>query len=167
MAIYPLSMSPEVGRGPRHEGGYARKAGRGPASRPAAIRIRKTVNWVNLATPLGLAVALAGRARIKRGPHGLLIATGYRWRVPPVRGRAITIGDVILLGLDEKALARRPELLAHEARHSGQYARWLGPIGFLPAYGLASAWSWLRTGHPALANHFETKAGLREGGYLS
>jgi hypothetical protein len=123
------------------------------------------VNWINLATPLGLAVALAGRARISRGPHGLLIATGYRWRVPPVRGRAITIGDVVLLGLDEQALARRPRLLAHEARHSGQYARWLGPIGFLPAYGLASLWSWGRTGHPALGNWFETRAGLDDGGY--
>jgi hypothetical protein len=138
---------------------------RGPTSRPSAIRARRWVNWMNLATPLGLAVALAGRARISRGPHGLLIATGYRWRVPPVHGRAITIGDVVLLGLDEQALARQPKLLAHEARHSSQYARWLGPIGFLPAYGLASLWSWWRTGHPALGNHFEAKAGLEDGGY--
>jgi hypothetical protein len=138
---------------------------RGPTSKPLAIRARRWVNWVNLATPLGLAVALAGRARISPGPHGLLIATGYRWPVPPVRGRAITIGDVVLLGLDDQALARRPKLLAHEARHSGQYARWLGPIVFLPAYGLASIWSWWRTGHPALGNHFETNAGLEDGGY--
>jgi len=124
------------------------------------------VNWLNLGTPLGLLVALAGRAQIRRGPHGLLIATGYRWRIPPVRGRAITIGDVVLLGLDAEALARRPDLLRHEARHSAQYARWLGPIGFLPAYALASLWSWCRTGHPALRNHFETKAGLKHGGYI-
>jgi hypothetical protein len=130
-----------------------------------AIRVRRAVNWVNLATPLGLAVARLGRARISRGPYGLLIATGYRWRVPPVRGRAIAIGDVILLGLDENALARQPNLLAHEARHSAQYACWLGPIGFLPAYALASLWSWLRTGNPALANYFEVKAGLEDGGY--
>ena len=123
------------------------------------------MNWVNLSTPLGLLVARAGGARICPGPHGLLIATGYRYRVPPVHGRAVTIGDVVLLSLDEAALAQRPTLLAHEARHAGQYARWLGPIGFLPAYGLASLWSWWLTGDPALRNHFEGHAGLIEGGY--
>ena len=128
--------------------------------------MRRVVNWINLATPLGLAVALAGGARIRRGPHGLLIATGYRWSVPPVAGRAITIGDVILLGLADDALAQRPDLLRHEARHSAQYARWLGPIGFLPAYGLASLWSWWHTGDPALGNRFESKADLKHGGYL-
>jgi hypothetical protein len=124
------------------------------------------VNWINLATPLGLFVALAGGARIRRGPHGLLIATGYHRRIPPVTGRAITIGDVVLVGLDDAGLARRPDLLAHEARHSAQYARWLGPFGFLPAYGLASLWSWWHTGDPALGNRFETKADLKHGGYL-
>jgi hypothetical protein len=141
-------------------------AGRGPTARPAAVRIRQVTNWVNLGTPLGLAVALAGGARVSRGPHGLLIATGYRWSIPPVRGRAMTIGDVVLLGIDQEALLRRPRLLTHEARHSGQYARWLGPIGFLPAYAAASLWSWLHTGDPALRNHFETHAGLLDGGYI-
>jgi hypothetical protein len=133
--------------------------------RPGARRARQVTNWINLATPLGLAVALAGGARVRRGPHGLLVATGYRRRFPPISGRAMTIGDVVLLGIDEAALARRPALLDHEARHSGQYARWLGPVGFLPAYGLASLWSWWCTGHPALRNHFECVAGLEEGGY--
>jgi hypothetical protein len=141
--------------------------GRGPTARPGVIRLRRTMNWLNLATPLGLLVATAGGARIRSGPHGLLIATGYRYRIPPVRGRAITIGDVVLLGLDEQALARRPMLLTHEARHSGQYARWLGPLGFLPAYGLASAWSWWLTGDAALRNRFESRAGLVDGGYCN
>ena len=158
-------MEPE-----RSIGGQERPAGPlpggGPTSNPAVIRVRQAINWINLGTPLGLAVAGLGRARIRRGPHGLLIATGYRWRIPPVAGRAITIGDVVLLGLDAAALAGRPRLLAHEARHSGQYARWLGPIGFLPAYGLAALWSWSRTRNPALRNYFEIKAGLVEGGYL-
>ena len=123
------------------------------------------MNWMNLSTPLGLMVAKVGGARIRPGPHGLLIATGYRYRIPPVRGRAVTIGDVVLLGLDEAALARRPTLLTHEARHAGQYARWFGPLGFLPAYGLASLWSWWFTGNAALANHFEGHAGLIDGGY--
>ena len=123
------------------------------------------MNWMNLSTPLGLLLAKAGGARISPGPHGLKIATGYRFRVPPVRGRALTIGDVVLLGLDPAALAARPQLLAHEARHAGQYARWLGPVGFLPAYALASLWSWCFTGDPALRNHFESRAGLVDGGY--
>jgi hypothetical protein len=159
-------MRPETGQRAHRRGGYLRPPGRGPASRPGVIRIRRVVNWVNLATPLGLAVALTGRARISRGPHGLLIARGYRRRIPPVQGRAVTIGDVVLLGLDEASLAKRPNLLTHEARHSGQYARWLGPIGFLPAYGLASFWSWWHTGDPALGNRFESKAGLHDGGYV-
>jgi hypothetical protein len=138
---------------------------RSPATHPVTIRFRSAMNWVNLSTPLGVAVALAGGARFERGPHGVLLARGYRWRVPPVRGRAITIGDVVLIGLDDDALAARPALITHEARHCGQYARWLGPLGFLPAYGLAALWSWLRTGDPALANGFEVAAGLVDGGY--
>ncbi len=124
------------------------------------------MNWINLSTPLGLAVARAGQARLERGPHGLLLAWDYRSSLLPVRGRAMTIGDVVLLGIDESALVRRPNLLRHEARHAGQYARWLGPVGFLPAYGIASLYSWCRTGHPALRNHFESRAGLLDGGYL-
>lgn len=154
----------------RFRGGWAgrpRPPARGPATRPWAVRLRRAVNWLNLSTPLGLAVAVAGRARISRGPHGLLLARGYRLRVPRVQGRAITIGDVVLLGLDDDALARRPMLLAHEARHSGQYSRWFGPFGFLPAYGLASLWSWWFTGDAALRNHFECGAGLVDGGYCS
>jgi len=151
-------------RGARRTG-HLRTPGRGPTSRAGVIKLRRIMNWLNLSTPLGLLIAKAGGAQITAGPHGLLIATGYRHRIPPVRGRAITIGDVVLLGLDEAALANRPALLTHEARHSGQYARWLGPIGFLPAYGVASLWSWWHTGNAALRNHFECHAGLIDGGY--
>jgi hypothetical protein len=143
------------------------RPGRGPSARPGVIRLRRCVNWVNLATPLGLLVARAGGCTIEPGPHGVLIARGYRWSVPPVAGRAITIGDVVLLGLDDAQLAARPRLLTHEARHCGQWARWLGPLGFLPAYGVASAWSWWLTGDAALRNHFEYRAGLVDGGYAS
>ena len=137
---------------------------RPPASTRAAIRTKAVVNWVTLGTPLGLVIALLGGARIRRGPHGLVLAVGYRhW---PVRGRALTIGDVVLIGMDDEALARRPTLLVHEARHSGQYARWFGPLVFFPAYGLASLWSWWVTGDPALRNGFEVAADLVEGGYL-
>ena len=137
---------------------------RPPATRPAAIRLRQVANWVNLGTPLGLAIAVLGRADLRRGPYGLILAVDFRHR--PVRGRAMTIGDVILIGMDDERLAERPHLLVHEARHSGQYARWLGPVLFFPAYGLASAWSWLLTGNPALRNGFEVAADLEQGGYV-
>ena len=130
-----------------------------------AVRWRQVVNVVNLSTPLGLALAAAGRARITRGPHGLLLARGYRAPFPAPRAPAVTVGDVILLRLDDERLARRPKLLEHEARHSWQWAAWLGPAGFLPAYGLASVWSWWRTGDLAVGNAFEVRAGLAEGGY--
>jgi len=152
-------------RGAGRDTGHLRPVGRGPTVRPGARRTRQVVNWLNLGTPLGLVVAVAGGSRIRRGPHGLLLAVGYRRRFPPVANRAMTIGDVVLLGMDEAALARRPALLDHEARHSGQYARWLGPAGFLPAYGLASLWSWWCTGSPALKNRFESRAGLEDGDY--
>jgi len=124
------------------------------------------MNWLNFSTPLGLAVAKAGGARLRPGPYGLILAHDYRGRVLPVAGRAITVGDVVFLGISESALVRRPNLLRHEARHAAQYARWLGPVGFLPGYALAALYSWARTGHPALRNHFESHAGLADGGYL-
>ncbi len=129
------------------------------------LRVRRVINVVNLATPLGLLVAVAGGGRIERGPHGLLLARDYRARVPAPRAPAVTIGDVVLLRAGDAELARRPALLAHEARHATQYAFWLGPLGFLPAYLLASAWSWYRTGNFALGNPFEVRAGLADGGY--
>jgi hypothetical protein len=138
-----------------------------PAARPRSVRLRQAVNYVNLSTPLGIAVALAGRGRLARGPHGLLLAKGYAARFPAAHAPALTIGDVVLLRLDDEALARRPRLLDHEARHSVQYACWLGIFGFLPAYLLASVWSWWHTGDFALRNAFEQRAGLVDGGYVS
>jgi hypothetical protein len=130
------------------------------------VRVRQVANLLNLSTLLGLAVAYAGRARIERGPHGMLLARDYRARFPAPRAPAVTIGDVVLLRLDDAALAANPRLLDHEARHCGQYAWTIGPIGFLPAYLLASAWSWLHTRDFALRNAFEVRAGLVDGGYL-
>ena len=54
------------------------------------------------------------------GPDGLLLARGYRLRVPAAP--AFTVGNVVLLRIDDEALSRRPMLLAHEARHATQYA---------------------------------------------
>jgi hypothetical protein len=129
------------------------------------VALRQVVNAVTLATPLGLMLARLGRARLVRGPHGLLLALDYRLAVPAPSAPAVTVGDVILLRMSSAELAGRPRLLAHEGRHAVQWACWLGPVGFLPAYLLASAWSWLRCRDFARRNVFEVRAGLVDGGY--
>lgn len=123
--------------------------------------MRQVVNLANLSTPLGLLVALAGRARVSRGPDGLLLAKGFRLRV---RAPAFTIGNVVVV--DDTMLGRRPRLLLHEARHATQYACCLGPV-LLPLYLLAALWSWLRCRNPSSYNVFEVRAGLADGGYVS
>jgi hypothetical protein len=130
------------------------------------IIVRQVVNVLNLSTPLGLVLACTGRARFARGPHGVIVAHGYRSPVPAPRAGAVTVGDVVLLRLSPEQLAARPRLLDHEARHSTQWAWFLGPAGFLPAYLGASVWSWLRCRDFALRNPFEVRADLVDGGYL-
>ncbi len=125
--------------------------------------VRLIGNAVNLTTPLGLAVAAVGRARIRRGPRGLLLCDGYRLPFP-VAG-AFTIGSVITTRHDWATLERRwPRLLEHEERHTWQYLLCLG-LPFFPAYAVAMAWSVLRTGDRAAGNLFERDAGLELGGY--
>lgn len=138
---------------------------RPPGRSSRAIRTRQVSNWINLSTPLGLLVARYGRCDLSPGPYGIILAKNWSRSFPRVRNRAMTIGDVVLLGISDEHLAGRAHLLEHEARHCGQYAWCLGPLFFLPAYGLASAWSWLHTRNPALRNVFEVRAGLVEGGY--
>jgi len=125
-------------------------------------RLRQALNWINLSTPLGLAVAAGTGCRISPGPHGLVIAHGYRPALP--KAAAFTIGNVVLFRPAAAALAGHPGLLAHEGRHSTQYAACLG-LPFLPLYGLAALWSLWRTGDPASRNVFERRAGLADGGY--
>ena len=120
-------------------------------------------NAANLTTPLGLLVAGLGRARLRPGPRGLLLAEGYRLPFP-VAG-AFTVGNVVITAGDfDELLRRHPQLLAHEARHSWQYLVCLG-LPFLTLYPVAMAWSLLRTGDQASANVFEVDAGLESGGY--
>jgi hypothetical protein len=121
------------------------------------------VNLVNLSTLLGLLIALIGRAAVRRGPSGLLLATGYRLRVPAAV--AFTVGNVVLTRLSADQLAARPRLLAHEARHSSQWAWCVGPV-FLPLYGVAALWSRALAGDFATRNVFERRAGLADGGYV-
>jgi hypothetical protein len=130
-------------------------------------RLRRVVNVITLATPLGLLLARLGHAHLRPGPHGTTVAAGYRWGFPAPRASAVTIGDIILLRLDDDQLGERPRLLTHESRHSVQWASLLGVVGFPLAYGLASLWSWLRCRNMALRNVFEVRAGLEDGGYLA
>jgi hypothetical protein len=127
----------------------------------ARWRLRQVANVINLSTPLGLALALAGRGTLRRGPDGLLLAHAVRL---PAKAPAFTVGNVVLLRLDDAALARRTRLLVHEARHATQYACCVGLL-MLPLYGLAAAWSWLRCRDPSSYNIFEVRAGLEDGGY--
>jgi hypothetical protein len=127
----------------------------------ARWRVRQVVNVVNLATPVGLLLGLVGHARFGKGPDGLILARG--WRLP-AQASAVTIGNVVLLRLDDAALAARPTLVRHEARHASQYAWCLG-LPMLPLYLLAAAWSWLRCRDFSSYNVFEVRAGLADGGY--
>ena len=140
-------------------------------------QVRAAANLLNLSTPLGLLVALAGRARLRRGPRGLVLASGFRLgsggpasarahshppnlRLPP----AFTVGNVVISPRPAGYLDERPALLAHEERHSWQYVACLG-LPFLPLYAVAAAWSLVRGGDVGVHNPFERLAGLADGGY--
>jgi len=123
---------------------------------------RRVLNWANLSTPLGLAVARVGRAEVVKGPRDLYLAGGYRLRFPVAR--AFTVGSVIVSGQSLDWLREQPRLLRHEERHSWQWAA-LGGLPFLPLYVVAMAYSQLRAGDRATANVFEMLAGLEDGGY--
>ncbi|WP_246858575.1 DUF4157 domain-containing protein [Citricoccus sp. SGAir0253] len=126
---------------------------------PAALALRRAWNAANLSTPLGLALARAAGCTVRRGPDGLLLASGYRWAFPD--GGAFTVGNTVLLRPGTAPTAR---LLAHESRHATQYA-WCAGVPFLPLYLLGVGWSVLRTGDAASRNPFERHAGLAAGGY--
>lgn len=127
------------------------------------IKARQVANAVNLSTLLGLAISRAGGARLEQGPDGLILAHGYRRRLP--KAAAFTVGNVIITKHAPGYLVGRPGLLRHEARHSDQWACWVG-LPFLVGYAAAAGWSHVRTGSPALGNAFERRAGLVDGGYL-
>ena len=125
-------------------------------------RVRRFANLANGTTVLGLALARAAGTAVSRGPRGLVIASGYRWRVP--FAGAFAVGNVVISRSAAGKLASDPVLLGHEEKHCTQYAWCLG-LPFLPLYFLAAGWSQLRTGNPASGNFFERRAGLEAGGY--
>ncbi|MDP9886747.1 hypothetical protein [Pseudarthrobacter enclensis] len=127
-----------------------------------AQQLRRAANFLNGSTLAGLAVALAARTRIRRGPRGMIIAAGYRWRLP--FAQAYTLGNVVLCRSTAGDLLSRPELLGHEELHCSQYAWCLG-LPFIPLYLAAAGWSVIRTGNAGTGNVFERRAGLAAGGY--
>lgn len=125
-------------------------------------QLRRAGNLINLSTPLGLLAARIGRAQVRRGPRGLLLAEGYRIRFP--FAMAFTVGNVLI---HRSTWADAPPpLLEHEEAHSWQWLYCLG-LPFLPAYTICMGWSMLRTGDRATGNFFERQAGLESGGYVS
>jgi len=128
-----------------------------------SARVRWWANWINGSTAVGMAIAQLGGARVTTGPRGLYLAGGYRFGFP-VAG-AFTVGNVLVSTGDWCQLQReQPQLILHEEQHSWQYVV-CGGLPFLPLYGMALAWSWLRTGDFASRNVFERNAGLAMGGY--
>jgi hypothetical protein len=129
-------------------------------------RVRQVVNLVNGSTVAGRGIALAGDARLARGPQGLLTATGYRPPVPVAP--AFTVGNVIIVTCRWRGPvpleASAPRIFAHEARHATQYA-WCGGLLMLPLYFAAAGASWAACGDFAAWNAFERQAGLADGGY--
>jgi hypothetical protein len=125
--------------------------------------VRGLVTALNGTTGVGVLVALAGGARVRRGRGGLLIGEGYRRKVPAAT--CFTVGSVILTRrtADWLLAEERAELFAHESRHAGQYAV-LGPL-FWPAYWAACGYSYALTGSYGTRNPFERRAGLAAGGY--
>lgn len=126
-------------------------------------RLRQIANVLNATTLLGLLLARCAGTAVRPGPGGLLIATGYQWRLP--FAQAFTVGNVVLFRAEAPEALSNKLLLGHEERHSSQYAWCLG-LPFLPLYFIAAGWSQLRTGNPGSANVFERLAGLEAGGYM-
>ena len=88
--------------------------------------VRFAGNFVNLSTPVGLAVARIGSATIRRGPRGLFLGEGYRFRFP-IAG-AFTIGNVITTSSTWDTMSRRcPYLIQHEEGHTWQYCPTTSP----------------------------------------
>lgn len=123
----------------------------------------RIANVINLSTPLGLVIARLGRAELRPGPDGSILAEHYRLSFPVAA--AFTVGHVLITAHAWDDLLRvNPQLLRHEQRHSWQYVACAG-LPFLPLYSLAMAWSWLRSRDLFSRNVFERHAGLADGGY--
>lgn len=120
------------------------------------------LNWINVSTLLGLAIARIGGATITRRGRGTYLATGYRYNFPVAS--AFTIGSVIASKHGAEYFAERPVLLKHEDRHCTQYA-WVLGIVMLPLYFLCVGISFAIAGDHSSYNPFERLANLADGNY--
>ncbi len=125
-------------------------------------RVRTVLNWINVSTLLGLAIARIGGATITRRGRGTYLATGYRYNFPVAS--AFTIGSVIASKHGAEYFAERPVLLKHEDRHCTQYA-WVLGIVMLPLYFLCVGISFAIAGDHSSYNPFERLANLADGNY--
>ena len=125
-------------------------------------RVRTVLNWINLSTLLGLAIARLGGASIVRRGRGTYLATGYRFGFPVAS--AFTIGSVITSKHELDYFRERPVLLQHEDRHCTQYAFVLGVV-MLPFYFLCVGLSYAIAGDHSSYNPFERLANLADGNY--
>ncbi|AQP45293.1 hypothetical protein [Tessaracoccus flavus] len=125
--------------------------------------LRDIANVLNLSTPLGLVLGAVARGRFRRRSSLVIVD---RARLPLLRASAVTVGSVVIIPTRslEEAEARVPTLMAHEDEHAWQWAYCLG-LPFVPLYVASMAWSMVRSGDRATANHFEVQAGLAAGGY--
>lgn len=129
----------------------------------SGVDARRIGNLLNGSTALGVLLARIGGARLRSGPHGLLVAEGVRLPLPGAG--AMTVGNVVLVpGRAADLVAALPHVLDHESRHASQWLRF-GGLPFLPAYLLGAAWSLAVSGDRAAHNPFERRAGLAAGGY--
>lgn len=139
--------------------------------KPAISRLWRTARFVlNLpVTLVGCAIGLAtGGSCHWDGEHVAVLCTGS-W-APRLGSTAFAVGSAVITSLDGDEFRRRQagRLMAHETRHSDQWAL-LGPVGFLAAYAeefVRSRWlSSHRGGNPGSYNLFERWAILKDGGY--
>ena len=124
--------------------------------------VRRLANWVNLTTPIGMAIAKVGRAELATRDRGMWLATSYRYSFPIAR--AFTVGSVVVTKHTPEWMAERPQLFAHESRHASQWAACIG-LPFLLLYLVAMLWSLIWAGDRGSHNVFEVMAGLEDGGY--
>lgn len=158
-------------------------------------RLRQLANLLNGSTLLGLLLAAAARCNMASGPRGLILAAGYRWRLP--FAAAFTVGNVVLFraGADRvfgagssppsspsSSSPSTPSPLSSSPAacfpdedgfpgllgHEERHSTQYAlccGIPFLPLYFAAAGWSVWRAGNPGTANPFERHAGLAAGGY--
>ena len=117
------------------------------------------------ATGLGALVALAGGATCNDAQNGLIVCSSSRFNPGGDDTGGTTFGEVFVTKRDAEDVLTNKGLLAHEQRHSEQWAGW-GLFRYPLAYAYESGVSNAVSGSYGSANYFEWDAGMVEGGYV-